>query len=280
MAKIEFAVEKITPSAAKSLLNENQTNRPISLGRIQHYANDMKAGNWKVNGEAIVFADTGRLLNGQHRLRAVMMADVPVEMTVVRGVPEDTFSTFDTGRGRSAADVLYIEGVTTTPAMAMTMASAAAFALSYKSGTPSRSQGSLKNKKNAQTFSHAEILAFVKKDKVLRASVEYIHEMARHTHLILSASLLAWIRYETFKIDPIASEKFIHGLINGTDLKPGTAVHVVREDLIREKNLRRKLPWIDVVAGVVRAWNARGKRSEVGKGILFRHDWIEFPRFE
>jgi hypothetical protein len=43
-------------------------------------------------------------------LAAIIEADVPVELTVFTDVGEGTFDVLDTGKRRSAADVLAIEG--------------------------------------------------------------------------------------------------------------------------------------------------------------------------
>jgi hypothetical protein len=58
------------------------------------------------------------LVDGQHRLAAVIEADVPVEMTVFTEVEPDTFDVLDTGKRRNAADVLAIEGEKSTTLLA------------------------------------------------------------------------------------------------------------------------------------------------------------------
>lgn len=103
-------IELITPSVAQAYLMKNQKNRSINSGKVRQYAQAMKNGKWMLNGETIVFDEDGNLLNGQHRLSAVVMANVPVKMLVVRNAASDTFATFDTGRNRRIEDVLSIEG--------------------------------------------------------------------------------------------------------------------------------------------------------------------------
>jgi hypothetical protein len=50
------------------------------------------------------------LVDGQHRLAAIVEADVPVEMTVFTEVAQGAFDVLDTGKRRNAADVLAMEG--------------------------------------------------------------------------------------------------------------------------------------------------------------------------
>jgi hypothetical protein len=63
--------------------------------------------------------DTGGVLvDGQHRLAAIIEADLAVEMTVFSDVGPDTFDVLDTGKRRNAADVLAIEGEKSTTLLA------------------------------------------------------------------------------------------------------------------------------------------------------------------
>jgi hypothetical protein len=63
-----------------------------------------------VTHQGIAFDVNGVLVDGQHRLAAVVEADQPVEMTVFTEVPEGAFDVLDTGKRCTAADVLAIEG--------------------------------------------------------------------------------------------------------------------------------------------------------------------------
>lgn len=111
-------VEIITPAYAKQLLAQNCPNRPLSKSTVNRYANDMTNDRWNNNGQGIVLTAEGKLLDGQHRMAAVLKAGIPVGMLVVRGVPEETFKTMDSGKARSLSDVLAIEGYVNTPLLA------------------------------------------------------------------------------------------------------------------------------------------------------------------
>lgn len=52
----------------------------------------MRNGNWKANGEAIKFSSTGRLLDGQHRLRACVKEQVPFTTLVIRGLEDEAMA--------------------------------------------------------------------------------------------------------------------------------------------------------------------------------------------
>jgi hypothetical protein len=81
-------VEIITPKMAMDWLeHHNPKNRPISETTVQSYAQDMKNKRWLLTHQGIAFNEDGHLIDGQHRLWAIVMADVEIEMSVTRGIP-------------------------------------------------------------------------------------------------------------------------------------------------------------------------------------------------
>jgi hypothetical protein len=93
----------ITPSMAARWLEGNTHNRPITQGHVERLAREMKAGRWRMTHQGIAFSPNGRLLDGQHRLWAVVMADVTVPMRVFFNEPGENIECFDGGLVRSAA---------------------------------------------------------------------------------------------------------------------------------------------------------------------------------
>src|SRR4051812_40935726 len=108
---ISACVTTITPALAQEWLKLNTKNRVLRPHRVSTFARDMKMGRWMLNGEAITFSDLGRLLNGQHRLHACVEANRSFETVVMRGVPDKSFPTIDTGGKRTAGDVLGMSGI-------------------------------------------------------------------------------------------------------------------------------------------------------------------------
>ena len=108
--KITAKVETITPEIAKTMLGENVNNRRISRDNVNLFAREMRNGEWRFNGEAIKFGKDGRLLDGQHRLLAVIAADKPLTTLVIRGLEDETQQTMDSGKTRTLGDVLTLRG--------------------------------------------------------------------------------------------------------------------------------------------------------------------------
>lgn len=97
-------VEVITPETAAAYLATSTGNRPLNRARVHQYAADMGEGAWELTHQSIAFDDDGVLVDGHHRLTAVIVAKKPVAILVTRGVASEAYSTIDVGRPRTLAD--------------------------------------------------------------------------------------------------------------------------------------------------------------------------------
>lgn len=105
----------------------NVTNRPLYDPTVDALRQEVLMRRWRFNGEPIIVGRTGLILNGQHTLIAVVLAEqartgpdadhwrifwdgpVSVRKLVVKGIDESdgVVNTMDTCRPRSLADVIY-----------------------------------------------------------------------------------------------------------------------------------------------------------------------------
>ena len=106
----------IDPATAKRWLENNFRNRPIKEDVVQAYARDMINGVWVATHQGVAFNDKDELIDGQHRLSAIVLAGVTVRMMVTFGLPSKidgkemtTMDCVDRGRTRSVADQLTIQ---------------------------------------------------------------------------------------------------------------------------------------------------------------------------
>lgn len=103
-------IKLITPQLAKEMLGHNTQNR--ALKRMSEVICDlMIKGEWKENGESIVFSWDGVLRDGQHRLNATIKANHSWRCVVVTGVDPSAYDTYDEGTNRQLSDVLQIDGI-------------------------------------------------------------------------------------------------------------------------------------------------------------------------
>ena len=101
-------VMSIGPEEAMRLFENNKNNRAISDKIVKQYAADMRAGNWKETGDPIYIDINGNLLNGQHRLWAIIESGVTLRFHVIYETDDDAFATFDTGRVRDLSQLVGI----------------------------------------------------------------------------------------------------------------------------------------------------------------------------
>lgn len=97
---------QITPALATFYLSFNRDNRELMRRRVEVYAEHMRRGEFRhLPTEAIAFSKVdGRLLDGQHRLWAVVQSGVTCTMTVVKDADPKDAMYMDKGAPRTFAD--------------------------------------------------------------------------------------------------------------------------------------------------------------------------------
>ena len=111
LLNVQTKVMLVTPEIAKNWLTANTMNRKMDDGTVNYYADQMKKDFWTLSPDAITFSDTHKLLNGQHRLRAVVVSGKSVYMSVTFSMPEECFKNIDRQKVRSNGDVLQMHGI-------------------------------------------------------------------------------------------------------------------------------------------------------------------------
>lgn len=155
--RLNYSEEIITPDMARLYLQNNRANRKISEGRVRQYAEDMLCGDWRLNGECIIFYEDGSLANGQHRLNAVIKADKSVLFSVLRDIPLAA-AVQDRGRTRSVSDAFVMLGMDAALANNRTVAAAKLHFVIQDHGNRNSSDGKIRR----FIERNAEILTFIR----------------------------------------------------------------------------------------------------------------------
>jgi hypothetical protein len=153
----------VTPAIAGHWLTRNTDNRSIRETRVRQYARDMTDGRWTTSNDLICFDVDGRLVNGQHRLTAVVVSGTVQSFAVQWNTPLEAHPNLDTGVARTAADHLRFA----KEAQPHLLAAAAKLARLWQTGAIYQS-----------TLDHGvssgEIEDFVKMNPSLRDSVQIV----------------------------------------------------------------------------------------------------------
>ena len=105
-----WTVENIGPKLASAYLAKNGPNRKVIAGRVAEYSQSIVLGQFKLTHQGIAFDMQGRLIDGQHRLEAVVKTGKPIVCFVFRWKVPCDMSAIDDGKARTIKDVGTIEG--------------------------------------------------------------------------------------------------------------------------------------------------------------------------
>lgn len=115
-SNISFSVERIDKAKAQKYLELNfKNNRALRARAIERLVDDMKNNRFHLGWDCIAFNEEGLLVNGQHRLNAVVEADVACQFCVLRNINHTTIKHFDTGNKRGQADRISVNGTPIHP---------------------------------------------------------------------------------------------------------------------------------------------------------------------
>ena len=238
----EVRVEYITPQIAEAYLERNMNNRALSSRQVSKYAFAMTAGDWQLS-DPIKFDTYGRLIDGQHRLAAIVQSGVTVAMFVARGLDSSAQDVIDTGRARTAADALRMHGYRHYSIMA----AGARLTIAYDHGWI---------KKVGETYyprivTTPEVLRFAENNPQF---VELAGEAdtLRH-HINAQPSVILMTRFVLGRIDEDQARAFFADL---AEMKT-SGVGDPRSALLKRLNVRDATDNVhNVVYMFFRAWNA------------------------
>lgn len=233
----------VTPALAQEWLDRNLHNRPIRKNKVDSYARDMKSGNWALNGEAVKFAVDGILLDGQHRLHAIVAAGVPVQILVVSGLANDTQTTMDSGVKRTTGDAFGLEGMKNAQILAATLKKIWMW-----------QQGDHRFAANnyPTTAECAELLA---RHPEIHHSV-HVATHIRNTFRPLPPSIVGTAHFVLSQIDAEEAGHFFSRVSDGAGLEPGHPILTLRSRVTNETLAGTTVQAHQRMAYLIRTWNA------------------------
>lgn len=245
-------LEAVTPEKAREWLVNNTKNRPINQTLVARYVQAMQNDQWELNGETVKFADNGRLLDGQHRLMAVVESGVTIYTFVVRGLPEEVFDTIDCGKVRTIADTLNLDGATNATQLGIVLR------LLYVHDQ----FGSVQELNNsmARLITNRDLMETKERHPDIDKSVSFIVNL-RGLAQKLSVASSAYCHYVFSKVQPHHADSFFIQLQKGTNSDKG---HAIFELTKRLSNMQRNTVAgrVESIALTIMAWNAwRSKES-------------------
>lgn len=236
---LRIEVMTITVEIATEMMVKNNKNRPPHRSQIELLKEELRNNRYKLNGIPIIISDTGVLLDGQHRLLAVIETGIPIVSLVVYGVSEDAFDTIDNNIVRRAPDVFFIRGFTQPKLLASAL-------------------GWLKRLTECKGHQPVPRLSTQAYEDLLKQHPRIQHslEVGVEVKAFMVSGLAAALHYLCRQKNATLADTFFHQLAKGTGLQEDSPAYMLRTALIANAQAKRKLEIRDIAAMAIKAWNA------------------------
>jgi len=240
---MQLVIKTITPTDAQAALDWRMSNRAPRKRHVERLSRDMATGNWQMNGAPIVFDDTGKLIDGQHRLLACVKSGAPFNTAVLSGVRGDVVCpTIDTGKARHFGDALKMRGMTR-----------------YVNETASAVRHLMAVHKNCtisalRDISHSELSQFLE-DSIDGVRLRDAVEAAAPAKLYAPTAPLAAIFYAS-DAPPSEKAEFCESIATGSGLCQGSPVLTYREWVMKARVKRATIRPDTKMNALCMAWNA------------------------
>ncbi|MFF8247478.1 hypothetical protein [Streptomyces griseus] len=241
---------QVTPAMAEILLSRTVVNRRLDWGQVDFLADSIIREEWQLTHQGIALdgpLDTGYLLDGQHRLNAVIKAGVAVWIFVFEGLPRTAFPVLDTGKRRSGVDTLSSTGEKYLPVLYSTIR----HVILFKNMPDSSWSG------NGARIANGRILAAYNEDSgMYRDAVAMGREISKH--VFASQTGMAVGYFVTTEAAPaVKVASWIDGLTSGANLEVGDPrLALTKVPHMKKRGAKRRYTMREQVAIYIKAWNA------------------------
>lgn len=275
---ITTEITMVDPEKAENLLVRNIRNRTLDIKTVNRYADIMTRGEWRENYEPIQISDGGVLLNGQHRLKAIIKSGVPQKLMIVRGIDDSAMDSYDRLKVRSTSDIMSLHNVENSKVISSIIKTylilKSGKLLTVKSGVLSNSK--LKNysiydndfmleyEKNGDLFQE-----LYKKSRAINQSMKGLFTVSE------MAAYMAYLIIDK-KHSPDYAIGFFKRVSDISDVS-SMPILLLREKLIKSKMGNMKLQSRTKKAYIAKSWNAFVQNKDM-KALMVR-EIEEVPDF-
>ncbi len=249
-ANLDIEVVDVDADLATEWLAKNTNNRPVRKRRVIEFRRDMLAGNWRDVGDPLRFNVDGEMIDGQHRLEAIVLAskvmpDIKVPLVVVRGVKNEDHVVIDTGTRRTASDQLRIAGYQNYAILG----AAAKWCLLFD-------RKALYADAMLKSVTHAEIMQYVEDNPDLQ---DIANEVGRTIgkKCDMPNGYIACGYYLCWRINKGEADEFFGRFADGIGLYEGDPILALRNRLAENRRNHGNLSGAMYLSLLLRAWNAK-----------------------
>ncbi len=262
-------IKIVTPTMARDWLKTSSfNNRNLRTPNVAKIARDITGGKWVFDGNPIRFDNEGNIIDGQHRLSAIIAADKSVQTLVVVGLDSSAKNTIDTGSARTTSDVLHFNGYKQTSRLA----AVCRLHLGYQ-----KHDGDLLAW--ARTTQHRgssvqELLEIAEENPRLQDCCS-IDKKYKSANALLSPAALNYSFYLIGNLQGGAI--FFEQLNSGASLADGNPILALRNSLLNKRGTNHGTRDIVYsIAMVIKSWNLYKKEKKAYR-IIYKPDHEPYP---
>jgi hypothetical protein len=243
----------ITPEIAADIFANRAKNRPLKEHHAQVMAAEMRTKTYRPNGEPLIFNEDGELSDGQNRIRACIIANVPFETYCIFGIPKKYFPSFDQGKPRAGNDLAALMGFKSWNAVAAT----ARLAIEYADGTIGRT--------GKGKFPNERLKVYLERNRSgLEEAVQYVQSFKKDLAGLVPVSHVSFLFYIVREKHPAKAEEFIEKLSSGDSLQRGSPILLLRERMRALVGRKHELDKAHKLVLLIKAWKAFIQGRSVG----------------
>jgi hypothetical protein len=249
-AAIRSGVITLDPPLAKKFLSKMRKNRKVSENVVQHYAQTMLNGEYKVTHQGIAFDTDGNLVDGQHRCLAVVKSGCTVQIMKTDGLPTDAFDYIDRGKKRVVGDVLSIDGEKASRSLASLLAKL----WHYRNHPDQVWAGRIREP------TIGEIRQTLDDNPNVRMIIEKFRTRLKQVGSNTDVLLCLYLFWEVDEDDGL---EFGDKLCDGTDLKKGDPILALRNRFINLRAMKQHISPRERIGMTLKAWNAWRRGDQI-----------------
>jgi len=268
MTRASCAIEEITPALAKQWLGINHRNRRLSNPTVTRLAGVILRDEWMEDCTDAIGLDTDEgVVNGQHRLNAIIEADRTVRALVLRNVNPEVIKIIDQGMHRTFAQLLEMNGYSYPTIVAGAVEWIYKMTHDFERSTPTAAKATV-----------PQLLDVLNEHPNIVNSLDPAFTVWQKTRV--DRPMLTAYHYAFASVDADQADEFYELLATGIGVGGDTPVYTLRERYLAEqaKADGKKAQKFELAAWLVKAWEATRREETMSQRQL---RWVKSgPRAE
>lgn len=216
---IQTKLTEITPELARKMLERISTvQRPENWNLVCRYAQTMKRGDWRITHQGILLTDDGELLDGQHRLKAVVQSGCSITTPVSRvsnasaSELKSLFDATDFGKPRSLGFTLQsVHGIRNGMRTAAAIASIGCICARFRP--------SIMSDQAVDIY------------RIFKVEIETMNDLIGAHRSMQKGHIVGSLAFALKTGDPKATE-FCHQVITGENISRNTPAYTLRQAIL------------------------------------------------